>query len=344
MIFVTPADLDHALEEEWNYATGLTEQVIYFRRPGGLLAKARKHLAWTALFRGAVKKYVAQHGRPHLVHVHVPWKAGLIAFWLKEKTGVRYIVSEHWGIYNNSVVDHLGARSLWVRRQLKKIYSHASKHIAVSEALAGDMMKAINIPAPTVLPNVVDTSLFFHKDEKYSRFSFIHVSNMVPLKNVDRILRAFKQLVQDRPEQQPQLILIGNRDHTYVDLAAELDLLHSSVFFKGEISYNEVAAEMRRCHCFVLFSDTETFSCVTAEALCAGLSVITRAAGALPELVNSTNGILLQPASTESLAASMATMMENFSRYDNKKIAAEAAEKYGYSSIAERFSVLYGDE
>ena len=86
VIFVTDADLDHALEEEWNYATGLTEQIIYFKTTTGFLKRTRKHLVWKSLFRGAVKKYISQHGQPDLVHVHVPWKAGTIALWAKEKT------------------------------------------------------------------------------------------------------------------------------------------------------------------------------------------------------------------------------------------------------------------
>src|SRR5574337_1032481 len=85
VIFVTDADMQLPKEEEWNYATGLTEQIIYFKKKKGFTARIRKQLTWRNLYQKAIKHYIAKNGLPDIVHVHVPWKAGLIALWVKRK-------------------------------------------------------------------------------------------------------------------------------------------------------------------------------------------------------------------------------------------------------------------
>jgi glycosyltransferase involved in cell wall biosynthesis len=341
VIFVTGGELDQPLEEEWNHATGLTEQIIYFKKINGPFKKIRKFITWQSLYRGALVKYISTYGRPDVVHVHVPWKAGLIALWLKKKYGIDYIVTEHWGIYCGTTSDDFYSRPAQVRNSLKKIFAGAVIFTTISRYLADAVKKATGKICTQLIPNVVDTSLFYHKEEKYSRFSFIHVSNMVPLKNVDLILEAFSLLVKNAGDHF-QLILVGNRDESLLSKASELNLLNTNVFFKGEVTYVEVAEEMRRSHCFVIFSDSETFSCVTAEALCCGLPVIAGKTGALPELVNESNGILVEPRDTEALWKAMEQAWKNYNSFDKNSISLEAASRYGYARVAGDFVQLYG--
>ena len=193
------------------------------------------------------------------------------------------------------------------------------------------------------MPNVVDSTLFNIGREKYDRFSFIHVSNMVRLKNVDGMLEAFAAFLH-RTHKDAQFILVGDQDDTYHRKAAELGLLNRSVFFRGEISYREVAEEMSRCHCFVIFSDSETFSCVTAEALCTGLPVIASRAGAIPELVEETSGILVDPRDTGGLSAAMEQICVEYQRFDTHGISGKAREKFNYSAVSEEFNNYYERE
>jgi glycosyltransferase involved in cell wall biosynthesis len=164
---------------------------------------------------------------------------------------------------------------------------------------------------------------------------------MVPLKNIPAILDAFREVVQKKGKGQVQLIMIGNRDQEYVSLAKEMGLLNEEVFFRGEIPYAEVADEMKRSHALVIFSQSETFSCVTAEALCSGLPVIASNTGALPELDNNRNGILVPVGDSQQLARAMMEMVDDYRNYDAVSIAASASAKYGYSAVSEQFRDLY---
>jgi glycosyltransferase involved in cell wall biosynthesis len=100
---------------------------------------------------------------------------------------------------------------------------------------------------------------------------------------------------------------------------------------------------MHRSHCFVLPSDSETFSCVTAEALCSGLPVIASEAGALPELVNGSNGVLVPVRDQKALADAMVLVWKEYGKFDREHMARAASQQYGYSEIAARFRALYGN-
>lgn len=334
VIFVKPVYAEREVEEEWNYVTGLTEQLIYFRRHTGLFGKWKQFSTWQHLFRNAVKNYISKNGLPDCVHVHIPWKAGLIGIWIKKKYHLPYIISEHWGIYDEKV------GNLAFRKMLNKIYDESGALVTVSRYLASAIEKTMNKKTDAVLPNVVDTSLFHVSSEKYSKFTFIHVSNMAPVKNVAGILEAFRLLTGSTSGSDIQLIMIGNRNNEYVKMADAMGLLNISVFFRGEIPYVEVAEEMKRSHCLVLFSNSETFSCVTAEALCSGISVIVPNTGALPELVNENNGILIIPGDIKQLRDAMETVLSG-DKKGTQDFSGLASKQYGYQAVSEAFASLY---
>jgi glycosyltransferase involved in cell wall biosynthesis len=340
VIFVTDCLLEQPIDEDWNYATGLTEQLIYFKKQPGFIGRLRKQWKWRVLFQKAIATYISRNGMPHLVHIHIPWKAGLIGLWIKRKYGLAYYISEHWGIYNSVFDDHFYNKPVWVQRLLSLVYKEALKLIVVSRFLGNGIEKTLAKKFDAVIPNVVDTTLFHLTEEKYSKFTFIHVSNMVSLKNVELILKAFNDLVH-LIKKDVQLIMIGNRNDEYVLMAHGLGLLNRSVFFRGEISYTEVAEEVRRSHGFVLFSDSETFSCVTAEALCCGVPVIASRVGSLPELVNHENGIMVEPKNVKALTVAMKDMVDNYSSFQQNSISKKATDQYCYAAIAERFRELY---
>lgn len=340
VILVTDAQIKNAIEEKFHYATGLTEQIIYFKRKKGIAGKIGKQFVWRNLYKKAIKKYIAKHGLPNWVHVHVPWKAGLIALWMKKKYAKDFIVTEHWGIYNDVVQDHFFSKPKLVQTFIKKIFSKAKIFVSVSQFLSAGVENIAGKKANLIIPNVVDTSLFFYKKEKYSKFTFIHVSNMVALKDVKGILNTFKGLLL-RTNADVQLILIGNRSKKYIRYAESIGVLNTSVFFRGEVSYKEVAEEMQRSHCFVLNSVIENSPCVIGEALCCGLPVIATNVGGIPELLDESNGILIPCQNMEALENAMNAVWMKYSFFNQKQIAEEAGKKFGYNTISKKFDELY---
>lgn len=318
---------------------GLTEEIIRFPRKKGWMGKAKAHWQWRHLYKQAIRRYISANGKPDWVHVHVPMKAGLMALWMKRVYGVPYLVTEHWGIYNTVVADHYHTQSRLFRLYTKKIVKGAAGLISVSRFL-GEGMQRLVAPRPfTIVPNTVDTRYFCFREMTHDRFRFLHVSNMVPLKNVEGILRAFRQLLKTYP--QAELTLVGNRDTLAISYAATLGLAPPSVTFHGEISNAGVAAQMQASDALVLFSDMENSPCVIGEALCCGLPVIATRTGGIPELVNEANGKLVPVRDEQGLVAAMEQMMLEKNRYNRAGMAVQAAAIFSYETIGRAFDRIY---
>jgi glycosyltransferase involved in cell wall biosynthesis len=328
-----------ARSEEIQSSGLLTEHIIYIQKEHGLLKKLWRQWTWFKQYRRAINRYVETHGRPHLVHVHVPWRVGWIALWLKRTIGIPYIITEHWDIYNNVVADNFSRQPWWVRQLIKKIYSRAEMIAPVSRYITTEISRYVIPQKAVIIPNVVDTALFAYNEARPRPFVFLHVSNMVFKKNVAGILEAFAAFQLTVAD--AQLVLVGNKDDIYIRYAEGLNIKRDSICFRGEIPYADVASQMQAAHCLILNSHIENSPCVIGEALCCGLPVIATAVGGIPELVHPANSILIPPDSTSALLKAMQEVYADFKKFDRAAIAAAAAEIFSIETISRQFDKLY---
>jgi hypothetical protein len=64
---------------------GLSEKVAYYKRSRFFAAKLINHFRFLSLFKKSIRNYIVKNGKPDLVHVHIPVKAGLLVLWLNKK-------------------------------------------------------------------------------------------------------------------------------------------------------------------------------------------------------------------------------------------------------------------
>jgi glycosyltransferase involved in cell wall biosynthesis len=327
-------------EREISKSDGLTEHIVYFPVSTSFTGKIRAHLKYLFVFKQAIRRYLVENGKPDLVHVHVPMKAGILALWLKKRYKVPFIITEHYGIYNEETgKDSYLKRSRVFRNYTRRIFQQASVFVTVSKFLAEGVNRMVGQIHYTLVHNTVDTDFFFSEPKDQSSFRFIHVSNMVPLKNAEGILRAFKTYLAKGGR--ATLRLVGNPDDSLPNYAASLGLTKDIVSFTGLLSYQQVAAEMQKSDCLILFSNIENSPCVIGEALCCGLPVIASNVGGIPELVNSDNSILISPGNEDELVAAMIKITSVPEKYDRKKIAETASGKFSYLAIGEQLDTIY---
>lgn len=322
-----------------NQTDGLTENIIYYKRPSSFLGKLFSYYRWLVVSRKAIQQYVKENGKPELVHVHIPIRAGISGLWAKRKYNIPYVVTEHWGIYNDIEVYNYKNKSAAFKKWTERIISKAAALISVSSYLAEGMNKLVTKKEYTVIPNTVNTDLFYYKEQTNSLFTFIHVSNLVPLKNAEGILRAFALVLQQKHT--AKLVIVGDSTPDIKLVAGKLGIPEANISFCGEVPYRQVASEMQQSQCLVLFSNIENSPCVIGEALCCGLPVIATNVGGIPELVDGTNAILIPPKNEAALAAAMIEVMNNYLQYNCKKIAEDAAGKFSYPVIGGQLDVVY---
>jgi len=333
-----PNDVENS-GQELNSIGQLTEQIVYFKKKKSLKAKLTNQLRWLANYKKTIRNYIIKNGKPDLVHLHVPMKAGVLALWMKKNYKISYIVTEHWGIYNHIVEDKYASKSIAFKKYTKKIFERASKFISVSDYLAKGVNRQICKKDYVVIPNAVDTDLFYYKEKEASAFRFIHVSNMVPLKNAEGILRSFKNFIQQNIN--AELIMVGDIGPQIRDYAQTLSFPAGAIKFLGEIPYTQVAAEMQKADCLLLFSNIENSPCVIGEALCCGLPVITTNVGGIPELTSESNSLLIESKDEDALTQAMHEMVGGINNYNRKKIAENAISKFSYSVIGKQINTVY---
>ena len=319
----------------------LHEYIGYYKPPTTgftLMDKFLSFRKYRQVFQFIISKYIQQEGPPDLCHVHVPVQAGLIALRVKEKYKVPYIVTEHWCGYNDLNPDNLKARNFIFRRMVKKVLESAALVTTVCEANKAELGSLFRLPETVIINNVADTNLFLSEaNEKPPVFSFIHVSSLTYQKNLEGILQACA-LIKDSSNW--RLIIIGPHTTEQEELSKVLHL-QDHITWLGELAYEAVASKLKQASALLMFSRFENQPCTIVEALCCGVPVIATRVGGIPEIVNETNGMLVESEDIPGLAAAMDKMMQHYVDFNRNAIAAAAQDKYSYHSVGKAFKELY---
>lgn len=321
---------------------GVAERVRFFKfrkTNVALLDKVRYNICYYRSYKKIIKDYIRKEGKPDLVHVHIPMKAGLLGLWLKNRLGIPYIVSEQSSHYSQKSSDNFFNKSIRYRNAVEKVFINAAAVTNVSATIGEILKDAFTLSEVKTIYNTVDRHLFFYQPGTTAKFRFIHVSVLNDQqKNISGILRAVSALAKQR--QDFEFILVGPASEN-LKKAVEQLRLKGIIKFTGEIAYQDVAYEMQKASAFVLFSRHENFPCVMVEALSCGLPFISSDAGGIKEVINGKNGILVQSENEEELTAAMNRMINEYPKYDRQKIAGDAQQQFGYETIGKKFYELY---
>jgi len=319
----------------------VVEKIAFFKfKKTGVkwLDKIKYNIIYYRTYKKIITAYIKANGRPDLVHVHVPMKAGMIAIWVKRHWRIPYIVSEHSSLYNRFSPGNFHQRNLVYRYNVKRVFNKAEAVTNVSAAVGNELKTLFDLVDLRVIHNTVNISLFNYQRPAPHKFRFIHVSTLTHQKNVEGILNAVKSLSNRR--QDFELVIVGPIGPELIQMIDMLNLA-SLVAYTGEIAYAEVASQMQRASALIMFSRHENFPCVIIEALCCGLPCIATNVGGVQEALDNKNSIVVESENETQLAEAMNKMMNEYSRFDKLKIAEDAQQKFSYSTIGNQFYELY---
>ncbi len=318
----------------------LKATVIYQKNTSeGILNSIKNYYSLIKTHNSFLKVFITKHKKPKVILVQVPYNAGIIAWYWKLRYNIPYILTEHYGIYNEHYEQHFNTRSWLYKHVVKKIVSQAEKLVTVSHSLANDMNNWVVKKEHTKISNVVDTHQFIYQPKPVaSPFIFCHLSNMIPVKNVTGIIDAVHLLSKQKTDF--VLNLVGSKNQDHIAQAKELGLLDRHIFFKDVISYTDVASTLQQSHALVMFSNTESQSCISLEALCTGTPVISSKAGGIEEHLDNSNSILIERGDTHALAQAMSTMIDNYSNFNQEEIALKNQKQWNFETIGAQYNEL----
>jgi glycosyltransferase involved in cell wall biosynthesis len=329
--------------EETFVKDNVHEKIIYYHIALSgipLLEKFLSVLKYKRLYRQAAKTYLAEEGPPAGVHVHVVNKNGFAARWLKRKYTIPFVVSEQWTAYLPEAVPNFRDLPYLFRMMWRRTMEEASGLTVVSQYL-GNAITAIRKQMTfEVIPNVVDSSLFFLTGKKENKpVQFIHISTLGYQKNPEAVLNAFA--IVKKTNSSFRLSVFGPEKKDLLDMCANLGL-QEQVFFYNEIPQPELALFMQQSDALIFYSRYETFGCVLIEANACGIPVIASDIPVFHETIEEgVNGYFAAGEKPTALAEKIVWFMEQRKNIPDETIALVAKEKYSYERIGRLFSAFY---
>ncbi|MFZ4058950.1 MAG: glycosyltransferase, partial [Ferruginibacter sp.] len=137
-----------------------------------------------------------------------------------------------------------------------------------------------------------------------------------------------------------ELQFIGAKPLHCIELVHSLNL-SAMVHFHDAVPYHDVAKHMQAADALLMFSRFENQPCIILEALCCGLPVISTNVGGISEVLNDSNGILINNEDMHSLVHAMESMIKGERTFNKKAIAQNAASKYAYATIGQSIATIY---
>jgi glycosyltransferase involved in cell wall biosynthesis len=159
--------------------------------------------------------------------------------------------------------------------------------------------------------NCIDNNLFRFKQKKEMHFTTITcVARLVPIKNIDNLLRAWKFIEKKKPDYKLAIIGDGPEFVSLNELTLSMGL--KTIIFLGAINNSDIPTYFYNSVAFILPSLSESWGLVVNEAMAAGLPILIsnkiNAANALLE--EGVNGYGYEPLDIENMADNILNFIE----------------------------------
>ncbi|MCE0493802.1 glycosyltransferase family 4 protein [Vibrio salinus] len=222
------------------------------------------------------------------------------------KRKIIYLEHSVWENYNS------------ITRLLNKLtYSLISIVICCSEQVyKSNGCRGIVLKNPIQIPNL-DNSAIQKEIRNISKGKkiIINIANTSTVKNQTHLIEAFNKL----SNKDTLLIIIGDRRDNYVNLKNEIEKSYrkKDIFYLGPKSNTEVLQYLACSHIFCLTSQYEGLPISLLEAMSLGNVPVCYSVGGIPNVVNSTCGVLVPPYNIDILAEEIDKLLIDDNTYES---------------------------
>ena len=171
----------------------------------------------------------------------------------------------------------------------------------------------------------------------------LYVGNAYPHKNLERLILAFKKLVDDGLDY--QLVLVGGEDYFYRKLKLKIEnwklKIKDGIIFAGFMSDDDLDALYRNASLYVFPSLYEGFGLPPLEAMARGVPVVSSNATCLPEILGDA-AFYFNPLDIDDMARVIKeTLSSDRARKALIQKGFEQIKKYSWRKMAEETLKLY---
>ena len=274
---------------------------------------------------------------PDLIHANILYFCKPELQWLKERTGLPVVLTEHWSGFlperpfqwSGSAIEHIQNQAQMVDHLLPVTQNleHAMRN------------KGIAVPMTVVRNHVAEAFFETTVTPSPGRPHLLHLSTLDANKNPQAIIEVAEMLTEEGLDF--ELTIAGDGNIEPLERYTRLRGLDPQRFhFLQDLSQDEVVKVMEGKTALVLFSGYENLPCVIGEAQACGLPIISTDVGGIREVVGFNEGILLSAGDREGLASAMRRVILDFSP-NRAAIRQHARDHFSPSTIKSALLKIY---
>lgn len=278
-----------------------------------------------------------------LIHAHSLFSNGFIAYQLKKKYNIPYIVSVRNTDINIFLKKMLHLRHLGIKilhnADTIIFLSNSYKDLVIDKYIPKKFVKEINDKS-VIIPNGIDKFWFKNigKKKKLNRnepLKLIYIGEVNKNKNVVTTIRACELLIEQGFSIQYQII--GKIvDEKYRKLISQKEFIEYTPFSDKE----KLVTFLSNSDIFVMPSKYETFGLVYAEAMSQGLPVIyTRGQGFDGQFSNGKIGYAVPYNSAEDISNKIKVIIKNYEIIS--KNCLEYVSRFNWKTISVEYTTIY---
>lgn len=276
-----------------------------------------------------------------LIHAHFLFSDGGVAYRVKRKYNIPYIVSvrasDLYTFYKK--MPHLRSYGLKILREADKIvfinpsYQNFFKNIIVNSP------NPFSINKMHIIPNAIDDKWFENKAQPKmvsNEIRLLYVGRIIKRKKLDVIIKTIKE----KPEiDGKKIILEVVGSGKFLEVAKKMS--NEQIIFHGRVSsFNALLDIYRRCHVFVMPSVKETFGLVYIEALSQGLPIVHCINEGVDGFFKPNSvGKAVKPNSKIEIINSIKFIINNYGRLQANAI--QSSKKFNIDENTSQFTKIY---
>ncbi|WP_394559446.1 glycosyltransferase family 4 protein [Aquipseudomonas alcaligenes] len=284
-----------------------------------------------------------QRKRPDVLYIATEGPLGLSALRAARRLGIPVVSGFHTNFQQYSAHYGFGLLSRLLTGYLRWFHNRSRLTLVPSPSQRLELQRR-GFERLELLSRGVDGQLFhpIHRSAELraawglqdDEVAVVHVGRLAAEKNLQLLVRAFRQLQQDLPQRRLRLVLVGDGP-----LRAQLQEQLPDALFCGVQRGEALAAHYASGDMFLFPSLSETFGNVVLEALASGLAVVAfDQAAAAQHIRHGHNGALANPGDEQAFIDAAHWLLEDPETLRRVRLnARQHAGKQGWAAIVEQF-------
>ncbi|WP_321826097.1 glycosyltransferase family 4 protein [Maribacter dokdonensis] len=279
-----------------------------------------------------------------IVHSHFLFSDGGVAYLLKKKYGIPYVVS-----VRASDIFTFFNKMLHLRKFGNEIMKEASQVIFINHSYINIFKKKYLckgfedvLQKITIIPNAIDQKWLTSKPvfiEISNTIKLLYVGRIIKRKKLDVVIKAVNRLNEREQGLNVTLDVVGNGDF----LNKVKELANENIIFHGSITSHEKLMKVySKCHVFVMPSIKETFGLVYIEALSQGLPIIYCENEGVDGFFQDVKvGYSVRANSIEDVCDRVLDVRQNYQKLS--KNARQSSMNFNWNEITEKYITAYSN-